>query len=158
VEVDLRRLQRQAAASADRQRRASGILKARLFTDGGARGNPGPAAYGFVLEADDGTVLAAEGEPIGIATNNVAEYSGLIAGLRKAIELQVPEVEVVSDSELMVKQMRGEYRVKNDALRGLSVEAGRLARKLGRVEYRHVKRAHNELADKLVNEALDAAV
>jgi probable phosphoglycerate mutase len=111
-----------------------------------------------VLEADDGTVLAAEGEPIGIATNNVAEYSGLIAGLRKAIELQVPEVEVVSDSELMVKQMRGEYRVKNDALRSLSVEAGRLARKLGRVEYRHVKRAHNELADKLVNEALDAAV
>jgi ribonuclease HI len=111
-----------------------------------------------VLEADDGTVLAAEGEPIGIATNNVAEYSGLIAGLRKAIELQVPEVEVVSDSELMVKQMRGEYRVKNDALRNLSVEAGRLARKLDRVEYRHVKRAHNELADKLVNEALDAAV
>jgi len=132
-------------------------VKARLFTDGGARGNPGPAAYGFVLEADDGTVLAAEGRAIGPATNNVAEYSGLIAGLRKAIELAVGEVEVVSDSELMVKQMRGEYRVKNEALRGLCVEANSLARRLERVEYRHVKRAHNELADRLVNEALDAA-
>jgi probable phosphoglycerate mutase len=132
-------------------------VKTRLFTDGGARGNPGPAAYGFVLEADDGTVLAAEGEAIGVATNNVAEYSGLIAGLRRALELHVPEVEVVSDSELLVKQMRGEYKVKNETLRGLSLEAGRLARQIGIVEYRHVKRAHNELADRLVNEALDAA-
>jgi ribonuclease HI len=132
-------------------------VKARLFTDGGARGNPGPAAYGFVLEADDGTVLAAEGHAIGVATNNVAEYSGLVAGLRKALELHVPEVEVVSDSELLVKQMRGEYRVKNEALRGLFLEAGALARDLQSVEYRHVKRAHNELADRLVNEALDAA-
>jgi ribonuclease HI len=132
-------------------------VKARLFTDGGARGNPGPAAYGFVLESEDGTVLAAEGEAIGNATNNVAEYSGLIAGLEKAIELHVPQVEVVSDSELMVKQMRGEYRVKNEALRQLYDEATALARRLGNVEYRHVKRAHNELADKLVNDALDAA-
>jgi ribonuclease H / adenosylcobalamin/alpha-ribazole phosphatase len=132
-------------------------LKARLFTDGGARGNPGPAAYGYVLEAEDGTVLAAEGQAIGSATNNVAEYNGLIAGLRQALELQVPDVEVVSDSELMVKQMRGEYRVKNTALRALSLEAASLARQFASVEYRHVKRAHNELADKLVNEALDAA-
>ena len=132
-------------------------MKARLFTDGGARGNPGPAAYGFVLEADDGTVLAAEGEAIGVATNNVAEYSGLVAGLARAAELQIGEVEVVSDSELLVKQMRGEYKVKNETLRGLSLEAARLARQIGNVEYRHVKRAHNELADRLVNEALDAA-
>jgi len=132
-------------------------VRARLFTDGGARGNPGPAAYGFVLEADDGTVLAAEGRAIGVATNNVAEYSGLVAGLRKALELHVPDVEVVSDSELLVKQMRGEYRVKNEALRALFVEASTLARGLQTVEYRHVKRAHNELADRLVNEALDAA-
>jgi ribonuclease HI len=132
-------------------------VKARLFTDGGARGNPGPAAYGFVLETDDGTVLAAEGQAIGVATNNVAEYSGLVAGLRKALELHVPEVEVVSDSELLVKQMRGEYRVKNETLRALFVEASTLARDLQSVEYRHVKRAHNELADRLVNEALDAA-
>ena len=132
-------------------------MKARLYTDGGARGNPGPAAYGYVLEAEDGTVLAAEGKAIGVATNNVAEYSGLIAGLEKAIELAVGEVEVRSDSELMVKQMRGEYRVKNESLRRLSVEAGRLARQLGRVAYRHVLRDRNELADRLVNEALDAS-
>jgi len=132
-------------------------VKARLYTDGGARGNPGPAAFGFVLEAEDGTVLAAEGEAIGTATNNFAEYSGLVAGLRRALELHVPELEVVSDSELIVKQMRGEYRVKNAALRELHEDAVALARRLGNVEYRHVKRAHNELADRLVNEALDAA-
>jgi ribonuclease HI len=132
-------------------------VRARLFTDGGARGNPGPAAYGFVLEAEDGTVLAAEGEAIGVATNNVAEYRALLAGLAKAVELHVPEVEVVSDSELLVKQMTGEYRVKNEALRALSLEAARLARQVGTVSYRAVRREHNELADRLVNEALDAA-
>ena len=131
-------------------------MRARLFTDGGARGNPGPAAYAYVLEADDGTVLAAHGEAIGIATNNVAEYRALVEGLRKAVELVVDEVEVVSDSELVVKQMRGEYRVKNEALRALSVEAGRLARAVGKVSYTAVRREHNELADRLVNEALDA--
>jgi ribonuclease HI len=131
-------------------------VKARLSTDGGARGNPGPAAYGYVLETEDGTVLAAHGEKIGIATNNVAEYSALIAGLEKALELQVDEVEVVSDSELMVKQMRGEYRVKNEALRELFLEAGTLARRVGKVTYTAVRREHNELADRLVNEALDA--
>jgi ribonuclease HI len=131
-------------------------VKARLSTDGGARGNPGPAAYGYVLETDDGTVLAAHGETIGVATNNVAEYRGLVAGLAKALELAVPEVEVVSDSELLVKQMRGEYKVKNEALRDLSLQATRLARRLDRVEYRHVRREANELADRLVNEALDS--
>ncbi|HEV8461199.1 MAG TPA: ribonuclease HI family protein [Gaiellaceae bacterium] len=132
-------------------------MRARLFTDGGARGNPGPAAYGFVLESEDGDVLAAEGGALGVTTNNVAEYSGLLAGLHKAIEAGIRELEVISDSELMVKQMRGEYRVRNAALVELNEEAEALARKLGSVEYRHVKRAHNELADKLVNEVLDAA-
>ncbi len=131
-------------------------MKARLFTDGGARGNPGPAAFGYVLEAEDGTVLAAHGEKIGVATNNVAEYSALIAGLEKAAELHVGELEVVSDSELMVKQMRGEYRVKNEALRELFLRASELARQIGSVRYTAVRRAHNELADRLVNEALDA--
>jgi ribonuclease HI len=131
-------------------------VKAKLFTDGGARGNPGPAAYGFVLEAEDGTVLAAEGAAIGVATNNVAEYRALIAGLERAVELSVPEVEVVSDSELLVKQMTGEYRVKNEALRELSLEAARLARQLGKVSYTAVRREHNELDDRLVNEVLDA--
>jgi len=128
----------------------------KLFTDGGARGNPGPAAYGYVLEADDGTVLAAEGATIGVATNNVAEYRAVIAGLERAVELALPELEVVSDSELLVKQMTGEYRVKNEALRELSLEAARLARRIGSVTYTAVRREHNELADRLVNEALDA--
>ena len=132
-------------------------MKAKLSTDGGARGNPGPAAYGYVLEAEDGTVLAAHGEAIGVATNNVAEYRALLAGLAKAAELALDEVEVVSDSELLVKQMQGEYKVKNAALQELSLEAGRLARRVGRVTYRAVRREHNELADRLVNEALDAA-
>jgi ribonuclease HI len=131
-------------------------MKARLSTDGGARGNPGPAAYGYVLEADDGTVLGAHGERIGVATNNVAEYRALIAGLEKALELGLDEVDVISDSELLVKQMRGEYRVKNEALQQLSTEAGRLARRIGKVSYTAVRREHNELADRLVNEALDA--
>ena len=132
-------------------------MKARLSTDGGARGNPGPAAFGYVLESEDGGVLAAHGEAIGVATNNVAEYRGLVAGLEKAVELGVSEVEVVSDSELLVKQMRGEYKVKNEALRALSLEAALLARRLGRVTYWSVRREHNELADRLVNEALDGA-
>jgi ribonuclease HI len=132
-------------------------VKARLSTDGGARGNPGPAALGYVLETEDGTVLAAHGEAIGVATNNVAEYRALVAGLSRAAELGVDELEVVSDSELLVKQMRGEYRVKNSALRELSLEAARLAREVGRVTYTAVRREHNELADRLVNEALDRA-
>jgi ribonuclease HI len=132
-------------------------VKARLFTDGGARGNPGPAAAAFVLEAEDGTVLDARGDAIGVATNNVAEYTALVNGLRRASELGVDELEVRSDSELMVKQMRGEYKVKNAALRGLFLDASHAAREVGRVAYVHVRREHNELADSLVNEALDAA-
>jgi ribonuclease H / adenosylcobalamin/alpha-ribazole phosphatase len=132
-------------------------VKATLWTDGGARGNPGPAAYGYVLEAEDGTVLAAHGEAIGTATNNVAEYRALIAGLEKAAELGVHELEVVSDSELLVKQMRREYKVKNVTLRGLFEQASALASRLSSVRYTAVRREHNELADRLVNEALDAS-
>ena len=132
-------------------------MKARLFTDGGARGNPGPAAAAFVLEAEDGTVLEARGTAIGVATNNVAEYRALVDGLRRASELGVSELEVVSDSELIVKQMRGEYRVKNEALRALHREAGALADGMKRVNYTAVRREQNELADRLVNEALDSA-
>jgi ribonuclease HI len=132
-------------------------VKARLFTDGGARGNPGPAAYAYVLEAEDGTVLAAHGETIGIATNNVAEYRAIVEGLRKAAELHVGELEVVSDSELVVHQMRGEWKIKKDTLRALWEEASDLAAQLGKVRYTAVRREHNELADRLVNEALDAA-
>jgi len=131
-------------------------VKARLFTDGGSRGNPGPAAYGYVLEAGDGTVLAEHGERIGVATNNVAEYRALVEGLRKAADLQVDEVEVVSDSELLVNQMQGNYKVKNEALRELWLDANELADRLRKVTFTAVRREHNELADRLVNEALDA--
>ena len=132
-------------------------MKARLFTDGGARGNPGPAASAFVLEAEDGTVLEARGTAIGVATNNVAEYRALVDGLRRASELGVDELQVVSDSELIVKQMRGEYRVKNEVLQALNREASTLAGAMKRVTYTAVRREQNELADRLVNEALDSA-
>jgi probable phosphoglycerate mutase len=132
-------------------------VKARLSTDGGSRGNPGPAAFGYVLEAEDGTVLDARGATIGVATNNVAEYRALLAGLEAALERGVEEVEVVSDSELLVKQMRGEYKVKNEALQHLVAEAHDLAARLGKVSFTAVRREHNDLADALVNEALDAA-
>ena len=127
----------------------------KLFTDGGARGNPGPAAAAFVLQDADGVVLDARGDAIGVQTNNVAEYTALLNGLRRAAELGLTEIEVVSDSELMVKQMRGEYKIKNAALRELSIEAARLARAVGDVRYTAVRREHNKLADQLVNNALD---
>jgi ribonuclease HI len=132
-------------------------VKARLFTDGGARGNPGPAAFAYVIETDDGTVLAAHGEAIGVATNNVAEYRALVEGLTKAADLHVNELEVVSDSELLVNQMRGDYKVKNEALRELWLDANDLEKRFDKVFYTAVRREHNELADRLVNEALDAS-
>ena len=132
-------------------------MRARLLTDGGSRGNPGPAAYGYVLEAEDGTVISAHGEAIGVATNNVAEYRALLAGLERAADAGIDELAVVSDSELLVKQMRGEYKVKNRALQALFLDASRLARRIRRVTYTAVRREHNELADSLVNEALDRA-
>jgi probable phosphoglycerate mutase len=132
-------------------------MKARLSTDGGARGNPGPAAYGYVLETEDGTVLDARGETIGVATNNVAEYRALLAGLESALERGVEELEVVSDSELLVNQMRGDYKVKSPNLRELVDDAQALAQRFARIRYTAVRREHNELADRLVNEALDSA-
>jgi ribonuclease HI len=128
-----------------------------MYTDGGARGNPGPAASAYVLEAEDGTTLDARGLTIGVATNNVAEYRAVIAGLERAVELGLSRVEVVSDSELVVKQMTGVYRIKNKALLDLSLEAKALERQIGSVTYRAVKREQNEVADGLVNDALDRA-
>lgn len=130
-------------------------MRARLFTDGGARGNPGPAASAYVIEAEDGTVLAAHGEAIGVATNNVAEYRALVEGLRKAAELAIGDVEVVSDSELMVKQMRGEYKVKNAGLLPLYQQARTIAQTLDRIVYEHVRREQNKDADRLANLAMD---
>ena len=132
-------------------------MKARLFTDGGARGNPGPAAFAFVLETEDGTVLDARGEAIGTATNNIAEYRALVEGLRRASEAGVTALEVVSDSELVVRQMRGEYRVKDAALRELHARVRTALDRFERWSIRHVRREENEAADTLVNAALDAA-
>ena len=126
-----------------------------LEFDGGSRGNPGPAGIGVVLRAQDGTPLVTLGSYLGRATNNIAEYRALITALQKAKELGARYITVRGDSELVVKQMRGEYRVKNAALRSLSLEAAALARRIGQVRYTAVRRAENELADRLVNEALD---
>ena len=108
----------------------------RLWVDGGSRGNPGPAATGYRIEDADGVVLAEAGETIGVATNNVAEYRALIAGLRAAAELGAREVEVRADSQLLMRQMTGAYRVKNAALRELWLEARRVASAFERVRYR----------------------
>jgi ribonuclease HI len=127
------------------------------YIDGGARGNPGPAGYGVHIQLPDGSVAELHGG-LGIATNNVAEYNGLLAALRWAVAHGHPVVRIKADSELLVKQMRGEYRVKNRALLDLFLDASRHARRIHRVTYTAVRREHNELADSLVNEALDRAV
>jgi ribonuclease HI len=132
-------------------------VKARLSTDGGSRGNPGPAAYGYVLESEDGHVLAAEGEAIGVATNNVAEYRGLIAGLDEAARLGATEVEVLMDSKLVVEQMSGRWKVKHPDLVALHQEAKALALRFERIGYAWIPRAENSHADRLANEAMDAA-
>ena len=127
-----------------------------VHIDGGARGNPGPAAAGVViLTADDGTVLHQSGIFLGRATNNVAEYRAMLAGMEAASELEATEVEVVSDSQLLVRQMTGRYRVKNEGLKPLYEEAKRLQKQFARCTFRHVPREENTHADRLVNQALD---
>ena len=122
--------------------------------DGGSRGNPGPAAYGVHIQRADGTIVELK-EFIGTTTNNVAEYNGLLAALRWAAEHSVSPLLVRSDSELLVKQLRGEYRVKNPGLQPLYEEARSLIRKIGRVTFEHVRREFNKDADRLANEAMD---
>jgi ribonuclease HI len=126
--------------------------------DGGARGNPGPAAVGAVVSAPDGSVLAEEGEYIGEATNNVAEYRAVLLGLRLARELGAHEVELVNDSELVARQISGAYKVKHAGLRPLFVETMAALREFDRWSVRNVRREANERADELVNEALDRAL
>ncbi len=127
------------------------------YIDGGARGNPGPAGFGVRLEKSDGGAIAELHEPLGVATNNVAEYRGLIAALRYAVEHGIPRLHVRSDSLLLVKQMRGEYRVKHPGLRPLHQQAGALAARLDRVTFEHVPREANAEADRLANLAMDEA-
>ncbi len=124
--------------------------------DGGSRGNPGPAAAGVVIRArDDGTVLHMAGIYVGRATNNVAEYNGLLEGLRRAEALGAREVEVLSDSELLVKQMNGEYRVRNAGLKPLFEEANKLWNRFAKVAIRHISREQNQAADELANKAMN---
>lgn len=125
--------------------------------DGGARGNPGPAAIGAVVQAPGGEVLEERGERIGAATNNVAEYRALLLGIERAAELGASELELVGDSELVVRQVKGEYKVKDAALRELHTEVKRALRRFDGWSIRHVRREQNAAADRLVNEALDAA-
>ena len=129
-----------------------------LRCDGGSRGNPGPAAYGFVLTDPAGCEVEARGEYIGTATNNVAEYRGLIVGLVAAAGLGASPLAVVMDSELVIRQMTGQYRVKNEGLKPLHQQARAAAAKLPQVEYSSVRREDNGRADGLVNEALDKAL
>jgi len=127
------------------------------YTDGGARGNPGPAGFGVRIERADGTLVDELHESIGIATNNVAEYRGLIAALEWARAHGETEVLVRSDSLLLVQQMLGNYKVKHPGLQPLYGKARLLAHDLGRVRYEHVRREANKHADRLANAAMDAA-
>ena len=134
------------------------MAKVTVNVDGGARGNPGPAAIGVVVRDADGAVLEALGETIGRATNNVAEYRGLLLGLRRARELGAHEVEVVNDSELVAKQVNGVYKVKHAAMKPLHREALEALSAFDVWRVRSVPRAQNADADALVNQALDAAI
>jgi ribonuclease HI len=124
--------------------------------DGGARGNPGPAAVGVVVRNGDGEIIEERGERIGTATNNVAEYRALLLGIDRARELGATELELVGDSELIVRQVRGEYKVKDATLRGLHAEVKQALAPFQRWSIRHVRREQNSEADRLVNEVLDA--
>jgi len=131
-------------------------VKATMFADGGSRGNPGPAASGAVLFDEAGAVLREVGTFLGVATNNVAEWTGLLTGLEAALELGVDDLAVRLDSELVVKQISGAYRVKNEGLIPLHAKAKVLLRKFARVDVKHVPRKQNAAADALVNQVLDA--
>jgi ribonuclease HI len=123
--------------------------------DGGARGNPGPAAIAAVVSTPDGAVLESRGEAIGVATNNVAEYRALLLGIDRARELGASELELVGDSELVVRQVRGEYKVKDAGLKPLHAQVLQALEGFDDWSIRHVRREHNADADRLVNEALD---
>jgi ribonuclease HI len=125
--------------------------------DGGSRGNPGQAAIAAVLTAPDGSVLAERGEAIGVATNNVAEYRALLLAVQLASELAAGDVELIGDSELIVRQVKGEYRVKDNGLKELHAQARRALDALGTWTIRSVRREENAAADRLVNETLDKA-
>ena len=125
------------------------------YIDGGARGNPGPAGYGVRIEGPDGAVVDELHGALGIATNNVAEYNGLLAALEWAVDHNEKDVRIRSDSELLVKQMRGEYRIKHPGLQPLAARARLLLMQVGRVSFEHVRREQNVEADRLSNLGMD---
>jgi ribonuclease HI len=127
------------------------------YIDGGARGNPGPAGYGVRIEGADGTLIEEFADSIGVATNNVAEYRGLLAALEWARSHGQSDVRIRSDSLLLVQQMLGNYKVRNAGLHPLHAKARQLAREMGNVTFEHVGRALNAHADRLANAAMDAA-
>ena len=128
-----------------------------IHTDGGARGNPGPAGIGVVLKDEDGNVIGEIARGIGRATNNIAEYTALIEGLELALEKGVTDLGVYMDSQLVVSQMKGEWKIKNDQLRQLAVKAQSLLRRFERTTLKQVPRERNAAADKLANQGMDAA-
>jgi ribonuclease HI len=127
------------------------------YIDGGARGNPGPAGYGVYIQDADGAPIEELHGGLGVATNNVAEYNGLLAALRWAAERGHRRIHIRADSELLVKQMRGEYRVKNEGLKPLFLQACALIRGIGDVTFEHVRRELNKDADRLSNLGMDQA-
>jgi ribonuclease HI len=137
--------------------REAGVERIVVHVDGGARGNPGPAAIAAVLTSPEGEVLESQRQVIGRATNNAAEYEALLLGIERAKALGAREVELVGDSELIVKQVKGEYRVKDAGLQELHGKVRTALRDLERWSIRHVRREHNADADRLVNQALDEA-
>ena len=126
------------------------------YFDGGSRGNPGPAGWGAYIVNDDGTVLAELSGALGVATNNVAEYNGLIAALQWAADHDVTALSVKGDSLLLVEQMRGNYKVKNEGLKPLHMRARMLVMQIGNVSFAHVPREQNKDADRLSNVGMDA--
>jgi len=130
-------------------------MKLTIYTDGGARGNPGPAATGVVIKNENNETIASYGEYLGAQTNNYAEYSALISGLQKAAEIGAAEVECNLDSELVVKQMKREYKVKEPTLQKLFIQAYNATTKFKKTTFKHILREKNKEADRLVNETLD---
>jgi len=160
LEREQRRRERAEAEAAERAAqeaaaRVEATRRTRLFTDGAARGNPGPAGAGAVIVSPDGHVVAKIGKFLGDSTNNVAEYMGLILGLKRAKAMGIKELEVLSDSELLVKQLNGEYTVKADHLVPLHQEAQALLRAFPEIALRHIPREENAQADAMSNRAID---
>jgi ribonuclease HI len=133
-------------------------MKAILHTDGGARGNPGPAGIGVVLRRENGEIIDQLGRGIGVATNNVAEYQAVIAGLALALERGVTDLELLVDSELVGAQLEGRWKIKNDRLRALAVTARSLMDRFDHISIRRVPRAENAAADRLANIGMDESM